>query len=140
MECVVHVGYTDKDGYGKEYCSEARQQVSAHRNAYRKHHGLSWEAMRGKLIRHTCDNPPCKNAEHLIEGTQEQNMCDMYNRGRLGNRLGEANNQATLTDLEVAAIKHEYVRKWGEFTRLAKKYNTSRVTIANIIKGYYRNG
>ena len=38
----------------------------------------------GWKVRHTCDNPPCVNARHLILGTQADNMADCARRGRLG--------------------------------------------------------
>ena len=30
---------------------------------------------------HTCDNPPCVNADHLREGTQAENVADAWLRG-----------------------------------------------------------
>jgi HNH endonuclease len=35
-----------------------------------------------KVVRHTCDNPPCIRRDHLLGGTQTQNMRDMDERGR----------------------------------------------------------
>lgn len=32
--------------------------------------------------RHSCDNPPCCNPAHLLEGTQADNVADMHSRGR----------------------------------------------------------
>ena len=32
--------------------------------------------------RHTCDNPPCFNPRHLLEGTVKDNAIDMMQRGR----------------------------------------------------------
>ncbi len=43
----------------------------------------------GSLIRHTCDVPNCINPDHLIEGTQKQNMADAIERGRR-NTTGES--------------------------------------------------
>lgn len=43
-----------------------------------------WDHDKHPLIRHTCDNPPCCNPDHLIPGTQLENMRDMYERGRRG--------------------------------------------------------
>jgi len=36
----------------------------------------------GNVIRHTCDVPHCFNPEHLIEGTQAENLQDAVDRGR----------------------------------------------------------
>ncbi len=36
----------------------------------------------GNVIRHTCDVPHCFNPDHLIEGTQAENMADAVRRGR----------------------------------------------------------
>ena len=36
----------------------------------------------GMVIRHTCDNPACCNPEHLVLGTQADNLRDCRERGR----------------------------------------------------------
>ncbi len=33
-------------------------------------------------VMHTCDNPPCCNPAHLVQGTRKQNIRDAINRGR----------------------------------------------------------
>ena len=40
------------------------------------------EIPEGNVVRHTCDNPKCCNPEHLVVGTQGDNMQDRFNRGR----------------------------------------------------------
>lgn len=47
-------------------------------------HRLVVRAVKGEVIRHTCDNPPCCNPAHLLKGTQAQNLQDMRDRGRSG--------------------------------------------------------
>jgi hypothetical protein len=53
--------------------------MSAHRASYELHIGSIAE---GLVIRHTCDNPPCVNPDHLVAGTPEQNTQDMLDRNR----------------------------------------------------------
>lgn len=59
------------------------------------------------LIRHTCNNPPCCNPNHLIEGTQKDNMqdCIKANRYNSGNQKGINNPNSILTEDEVRKIK-----------------------------------
>ena|ERR1700733_8097685 len=57
----------------------------------------------GMKIRHTCDNPGCLNPDHLIPGTQKQNMEDMVSRGRQAR--GERSGSSRLTNVQVAAIR-----------------------------------
>ena len=135
-ECVEYQGYRDKDGYGRQYNPRTKRQAPAHRMAYEQHHGVVLDST--AVVRHTCDNPACVFVGHLVVGTQRDNMQDMVQRGRLGARKGEANNQATLSDDQVEEIRSRLTGRRGELTRLGKEYGVSRVTIANIRDGRYR--
>lgn len=53
----------------------------AHRFAWRRVNGPIPDGM---VVRHTCDNTICVNPDHLILGTQADNMRDMDERGRRG--------------------------------------------------------
>ena len=73
--CIEWSGCRTRNGYG-------RQKVA----------GVDWLAHRwvmhqvqplpaGAVVRHTCDNRACVNPEHLVVGTQSDNMVDKSLRG-----------------------------------------------------------
>lgn len=131
--CIEASGHLDKDGYVKVYDPQTKRQGAAHRIAYRQHYGEL-----PPLLRHTCDNRRCVNPLHLVPGTQAENMQDMVERGRLGKRKGETNGMAYLPDTTVAEIRRLYTGRRGELTALAVRFNTSRTSITNYVKGVYR--
>jgi HNH endonuclease len=96
-------------------------------------HRLVVNAPRGTVVRHTCDNPGCINPEHLLIGTQSQNVADAVSRGRVarGRRLP----QAKLTETDVAAIREEYRALSVTQQDLAERYGVHQVTISRAITG-----
>ena len=76
-ECWEWKGLIDKKGYG--FIGINQKNVFAHRYSYMTYKG---EIPDGLVIRHTCDNPPCVNPNHLITGTPAQNVQDSFDRGR----------------------------------------------------------
>jgi plasmid stability protein len=67
---------------------------------YEKSYG---EIPRDKVLRHTCDNRLCINPEHIIIGTQKDNMQDMIDRNR--NVKGESVGTHKLTEEDVINIR-----------------------------------
>jgi len=78
--CLLWMGATDKDGYGKFQLNDGGQQthVRAHRYAFFLRHG-TWPRA---LALHLCDNATCVNADHLEDGDQGKNVRDCVARGR----------------------------------------------------------
>lgn len=80
------------------------------------------EIPKGLVVRHTCDKPACINPEHLILGTQQDNINDMLNRNRQCSLFSEK-------DISDIRNSHLGVRK------LARKYNVHSSTISAIQLG-----
>lgn len=98
-ECVRWIGQTDKHGYGRLKLHQ--RQVSAHRLAY---HLLIDRSMplygREPILRHLCDNQGCINPDHLIPGTQIENVQDYWERAKGKPRL-EASDVWKMRDLRL---------------------------------------
>jgi hypothetical protein len=78
-ECWPWIGCTNDDGYGK---------VGIEGKTYYAHRlVLEWKLGRpllpGMESKHSCDNPPCCNPDHLFEDTHKGNMQDAIVKGRL---------------------------------------------------------
>lgn len=75
-DCLVWTGCTDPKGYGRVHVDGSGRLV----------HRIVWLEQRPDpgtpLLRHSCDNPPCANLDHLLPGTAKNNSDDMYERGR----------------------------------------------------------
>ena len=76
--CLIWTGKTQKRfAYG--YFYRRTKIIYAHRAAYAAHHG---PIAKGPVVCHTCDNPSCVAIEHLRLGTQQDNLADMWRKGR----------------------------------------------------------
>ncbi|MHA6903314.1 HNH endonuclease signature motif containing protein (plasmid) [Ralstonia syzygii subsp. celebesensis] len=107
----------------------------AHRVAYCEHHGLCLDAIKGKVVRHRCDNPTCVNPEHLELGTQADNMQDKKARGRC--IKGTAHHNTKLTPRQVQSIRERYTPRCqtnGQHA-LAREFGVAQDTVFKIIKG-----
>ena len=98
--CAFWLGAISSTGHGKFRAgSRARARpeagpsriVSAHVYAYQLHHGALSAAGAGQfVIRHMCDETSCQAWEHLIIGTQPDNVRDyVARRGREGGPLAD---------------------------------------------------
>lgn len=81
--CWPWCGARNSEGYGITRVGPAL--VRTHVLAFETHHRRTVQA---PVVRHTCDNPPCGNPAHLVEGTHGENLSDQYYRNRRRKRTG----------------------------------------------------
>lgn len=122
--CWCWTGAKTSLGYGA-FCSR-RRTMGAHRVAWILAHG----AIPGDLlVRHMCDVRTCVRPDHLVLGTQKQNIADMDERRRRRSaRKLSTGDAKIIRELSLA----------GQSQRtLAAQFRVDRKTVSNIIKGIY---
>lgn len=127
-DCLVWIGTTDKDGYGKFYWKG--MHLRAHRVAWEIVHGAIPCAL---LVCHTCDNPACCRIEHLFTGTPKDNTDDMMNKGRHNGRKADLDSQ------DIMDIKG-FLEEGLSQQDVAFKYGISQQTVSNVKNGIGRFG
>jgi hypothetical protein len=74
--CHEWTGPTSKGGYGVVHIG--LHTVLVHRLV----HALQTGNALAEVVMHMCDNPRCCNPDHLRAGTHQENMDDMWRKGR----------------------------------------------------------
>jgi len=75
--CLEWAGLRNDEGYG--FTSFRSHPARTHVLMYRCIKGPLPDGM---LVRHTCDNPPCMEPDHLLAGTKADNKADCVTRNR----------------------------------------------------------
>jgi hypothetical protein len=123
-ECWPWTDRNDKDGYGK-FVIQGRD-VRTHRVAFLLANGTIDPR---RLVRHVCDNPPCCNPAHLLQGTAKQNTGDMFKRGRAP--IGERRPCAKLTNEQAREI-YQRVHAGEQGLALAAEFGVTPALISAI--------
>lgn len=127
MTCKDHGKKGNHHGYATTWHCGKNEKL--HRVAYCAAKQVSITSIAGLLIRHTCDNPRCVNPDHLVVGTQKDNMLDKRARQREPGRK--------LTQEDAVAIRSLYVsghRELGQ-TALARRYGVSQPVMSKLLRG-----
>lgn len=113
-------------GYGLTTVNN--KSISTHRVSYELFVGPIPD---GIFVCHRCDNPPCINPLHLFLGTPNDNMNDMFTKGRNADLRGHRNGGAKLTADDVIEIRRR--RANGELLRtIAADFGISESTASQI--------
>lgn len=90
-----------KCGNGYGHIRHQGRVLYAHRVSFELHVG---PLQQGQHVLHSCDNPLCVNPAHLRAGTHQDNMDDMYSKGRREPARGLRNGATKLNDAARQAI------------------------------------
>ena|SRR5690554_4692988 len=132
--CIEHgLPPSNKLGHAKVWLDGASRWV--HREAYCNHHGVSREAIAGKVVRHTCDNAYCVNPLHLTLGTKADNNRDMAVRDRV--QYGEDHVHRKLTSAIVQEARSRYTPGCPKngISAMAREFGVSKGTLSQAIHG-----
>jgi len=119
--CIEFQGCKNRGGYGQKWRNG--KMWLAHRLAYMDAHG---PILKGQVVRHMCHNPSCVNPDHLVLGTQADNIQDMVDAGRQTSKLTEAQAREIHNQKPPGRSPH------GFSQALANKYGVTKHTIYNI--------
>jgi len=142
MACIDHGKPGRKGGYAYHSKRVAGKQPLMHRLAYATAHGLD-ESTMGGAVMHTCDNPRCINPEHLVLGTQLDNIADRQAKGRQARGAtwngshSESHYRAKLTHAIAATIRERYTPRCAinGGRALAREYGVTHIVIQKILNG-----
>jgi hypothetical protein len=121
--CWNWIGRKDKDGYGNWFYE--MKNIKAHRFSMKI---AGKEIPDGMVSRHLCNNPSCVNTEHIVAGTQKENIRDQINAGTFSKlKYGKEIRDIIINEYKIGGIS----------TRgLSKKYGVSKSQIHNWISNF----
>lgn len=101
--CWEFTQSTAKSGYG-QISFNGKRGLLVHRVSYAMFNG---DIPDGMFVRHTCDNRKCFNPEHLVLGTNADNMQDVRDRGtgKVVTGSGEEHYNSVWTERDILAIR-----------------------------------
>lgn len=133
--CIVSTKAKNAAGYA--VIGWNNKTVLHHRLSYCAANAVTLASIKGKVVMHRCDNPGCINPEHLLLGTDADNVADMVSKGRqnfVNNVRGSKQHKAKLTDSIVKDIKQQL--KAGKYpVDIAVQYGVTQATISYIKLG-----
>lgn len=129
--CHNWVGARNRAGYGEIviYVLGKKTLQLAHRVSYMLANQISIN--RFQCVCHKCDNTSCVNPDHLLLGSQKENLQDMRRKGR--SLFGERNYRSKLNDLQISEIRNLYSS--GKYSQrdLAKQFSVHQTTIGDVV-------
>lgn len=133
-DCWVWVGYTMPKGYGVIGNGHGKQKLT-HRVAYEL---FVKPIPEGKIVMHTCDNPPCCNPKHLQLGSIAENQTDMAKKGRSRRKFTDSDIYAIRARIEnIKKHPPTWTRRAGtdSYRQISRDYGVDKNVIFQIRDG-----
>jgi hypothetical protein len=133
--CLIWPFSKNSDGYGLLAWRPQPglvQNVKAYRLAYYLKNG-SWPLPLGRHICKGGGDPACYNPNHIVPGTDQQNMADKVANDRCWHPQGEANPFTTITAEIVTQLRLDSATM--RQVDLVRKYGFSRTHVKRILSG-----
>jgi hypothetical protein len=140
--CVLSDWPRSRYGYGEQYVKgTANKPGHARRGLYLRAHVFELERKLGRPLQpgmqsnHHCDERACVQHEHLYEGTQIQNVQDMWDRkrGYSAYAHGVIGTPRALTGAQESEVRRRYALGSISQAQLAREFGISQPTISRII-------
>lgn len=132
-DCLEWQGERNKDGYGR--LRVAGHKESVHRVVaaitQKRLYIMGFDTI---FVCHTCDNPPCCAAEHLVIADAKFNSRDTVNKGRHVPSGTPPPPGRKLTSEQAREIYLSY-KQIGKYTQVANLFNVNPSTVWCIVKG-----
>lgn len=130
-ECWPWKGTLHHTGYGLLSVNAGNRTITfqAHRLIYST---LIGPIPDGMIVRHSCDNPPCVNPNHLVLGTHADNAADRSER--TSDYRGQRNPNAKLTDEQRAEIIRRYDAGGVTQRQIAAEYGIQQSQVSYILR------
>lgn len=130
--CWLWTGAPNGKGYGQWFPYDGIH-VGAHRFSLMLKLGRDMPP--GEVSRHLCHVRLCCNPDHLVSGTQSQNLNDSVSDGIAF--VGSHNPMARFTDEQVIDLRLRAATDYGPgwFAREARRLGTSVAVVARIVRG-----
>ena len=100
-------------------------------------HRVTFELSTGReprgVVMHLCDNPPCVRPEHLVDGTQADNLSDAAAKARMSWGERRPNHKVTLSQVREMRRLHDEEGLNGR--QLAERFPLAERTIRKILSG-----
>lgn len=133
--CWTFNGPLYPNGYGVFKVGERSRIVAyAHRYSYMYHHG---DIPQGQQVNHSCDNRCCVNPQHLVLGTQRDNMADMVRKNR--HNAGVRNAAHKLNWDQVIELRRLRAETSVSYNKLGLIFGISSAQARRVVVSLWRN-